>query len=84
MILCRQLYNSAGVVNRLFDKIVWYEEYPTTPGLFVLNGFIYSLIGLYDLYETAQLAHVPTNATMLFTQVRNANERVQIRILCLF
>lgn len=29
------------------------EEYPTTPSSFVLNGFMYSLIGLYDLKETA-------------------------------
>ena len=30
-----------------------YEEYPTTPPLFVLNGFIYSLFGLYDLAQVA-------------------------------
>lgn len=27
-----------------------YEEYPTKPPLFVLNGFIYTLLGLYDLH----------------------------------
>lgn len=26
-----------------------YEEYPTSPPSFVLNGFIYALLGLYDL-----------------------------------
>lgn len=35
------------------NKHDWYEEYPTTPSSFVLNGFMYSLIGLYDLKETA-------------------------------
>ncbi len=30
-----------------------YEEYPTSPASFVLNGFIYSLLGLYDLNATA-------------------------------
>lgn len=35
------------------DKYSWYEEYPTTPPSFVLNGFIYSLIGLYDLMSVA-------------------------------
>lgn len=30
----------------------WYEEYPTTPSTFILNGFIYSLLGLYDLSHT--------------------------------
>uniref|UniRef100_A0A0M3J7P5 heparosan-N-sulfate-glucuronate 5-epimerase n=1 Tax=Anisakis simplex TaxID=6269 RepID=A0A0M3J7P5_ANISI len=37
-----------GVRNDLFGY-AWYEEYPTQPGTFVLNGFMYSLIGLYDL-----------------------------------
>ena len=31
-----------------------YEEYPTTPPLFVLNGFIYSLFGLYDLAQLGE------------------------------
>ena len=38
-----------GVRNRFLNKYVWYEEYPFTEGLYVLNGFMYSLIGLYDL-----------------------------------
>lgn len=37
-----------GVRNDLFGH-PWFEEYPTTPGSFVLNGFMYSLIGLYEL-----------------------------------
>lgn len=40
---------NGGVRNRFLDKFVWYEEYPTRPGTFVLNGFVYSLVGLYDL-----------------------------------
>ena len=35
------------------EKYVWYEEYPTTPASFVLNGFIYALLGLYDVSLTA-------------------------------
>ena len=27
----------------------WYEEYPTSPPTFTLNGFMYSLLGLADL-----------------------------------
>ncbi|XP_013394261.1 D-glucuronyl C5-epimerase B-like [Lingula anatina] len=38
-----------GVLALFMDKYAWYEEYPTTPSLFVLNGFIFSLMGLYDL-----------------------------------
>lgn len=40
-----------GVRSTIFDKYVWYEEYPTVPSIYVLNGFIYSLFGLYDLSE---------------------------------
>ncbi|KAG7221764.1 hypothetical protein INR49_029147 [Caranx melampygus] len=42
-----------GVKAVFMNKYDWYEEYPTTPSSFVLNGFIYSLLGLYDLTETA-------------------------------
>ncbi|XP_022124382.2 D-glucuronyl C5-epimerase B isoform X2 [Pieris rapae] len=43
--------SSAGGVKAMWmDKYVWYEEYPTKPPLFVLNGFIYTLLGLYDLH----------------------------------
>ncbi|XP_055048526.2 glucuronic acid epimerase a [Misgurnus anguillicaudatus] len=42
-----------GVKATFMNKFDWYEEYPTTPSSFVLNGFIYSLIGLYDVAETA-------------------------------
>lgn len=42
-----------GVAATFLDKYVWYEEYPTTPSSFILNGFIYSLIGLYDLKSVA-------------------------------
>lgn len=45
--------NKDGVLAMLFGKFSWYEEYPTTPPLYVLNGFIYSLFGLYDLSQTA-------------------------------
>ncbi|CAG2164012.1 unnamed protein product [Oppiella nova] len=38
-----------GIRTKFMDKYVWFEEYPTTPSTYVLNGFIYSLFGLYDL-----------------------------------
>lgn len=37
-----------GVRAVFMNKYVWYEEYPTIPSSFVLNGFIFSLFGLYD------------------------------------
>ena len=36
------------------NTYVWYEEYPTSPDSFVLNGFMYSLLGLYDLWKTLE------------------------------
>jgi heparosan-N-sulfate-glucuronate 5-epimerase len=42
-----------GVLATFLGKFVWYEEYPTSPHSFVLNGFIYSLLGLYDLHKIA-------------------------------
>ncbi|XP_060116138.1 D-glucuronyl C5-epimerase [Heteronotia binoei] len=42
-----------GVKAVFMNKYDWYEEYPTWPSSFVLNGFVYSLIGLYDLKEVA-------------------------------
>ena len=45
----------------------WYEEYPTEPPSFVLNGFIYSLIGLYDLLTLAPSLQA-REATVLFQQ----------------
>ncbi|KAI6196633.1 Heparosan-N-sulfate-glucuronate 5-epimerase [Aphelenchoides besseyi] len=39
-----------GVRTHLFGY-AWYEEYPTSPSSLVLNGFMYSLIGLYDLSQ---------------------------------
>ncbi|NXQ33365.1 GLCE epimerase, partial [Alaudala cheleensis] len=42
-----------GVKATFMGRHEWYEEYPTSPSSFVLNGFMYALIGLYDLKETA-------------------------------
>nr|XP_018905427.1 PREDICTED: D-glucuronyl C5-epimerase [Bemisia tabaci] len=47
------LTNNGGVVTHFMDQLPWFEEYPTTPSSFTLNGFIYSLIGLYDLVSVA-------------------------------
>ncbi|XP_028393694.1 D-glucuronyl C5-epimerase B-like [Dendronephthya gigantea] len=44
-----------GILATFMNKYRWYEEYPMTPPLFVLNGFLYSLMGLYDLKMTLPL-----------------------------
>ncbi|XP_024891361.1 D-glucuronyl C5-epimerase B isoform X1 [Temnothorax curvispinosus] len=63
-----RLTSAKGGVAALFlGKYVWYEEYPTTPSSFILNGFIYSLIGLYDLKSIAT-GKDAEEATRLFNQ----------------
>lgn len=59
-ILALKLFNKNssenGVKTYFMDRYIWFEEYPTTPSSFVLNGFIYSLIGLYDLSQSCQIS----------------------------
>lgn len=45
--------SEGGVKATFMNKYHWYEEYPTKPASFVLNGFVYSLLGLYDLINIA-------------------------------
>lgn len=43
---------NGGFKRLLFDKFTFYEEYPTLEhGNYVLNGFMFALIGLYDLLQ---------------------------------
>lgn len=43
--------SEGGVVAKVMDRWVWFEEYPTQPPSHILNGFMYALIGLYDLSQ---------------------------------
>jgi len=40
------------------DGNLWFEEYPSKEPSLVLNGFIYTLFGLYDLYRVSNDARV--------------------------
>lgn len=56
-----EISSAQGGVRAKFANLYdWYEEYPTTPSSFVLNGFIFSLFGLYDLKEIATGKHLET------------------------
>lgn len=55
------------LISFCLGKFDWYEEYPTKPASFVLNGFIYSLLGLYDLNATAP-AHLTKDVQYLYSQ----------------
>ena len=56
-----------GVRAYFMSQYPWYEEYPTNPPSFVLNGFIYSLIGLYDILTLAPESRT-AEAKLLFNQ----------------
>ena len=43
-----------GFVSTVMGNLKMFEEYPSEPSLHVLNGFIFSLIGLYDLSRVEQ------------------------------
>ena len=46
-----------GVSSLFLNQFLWFQEYPTEPNTFVLNGFMYSLIGLYDLWHTIKYGY---------------------------
>ncbi|KAL7051549.1 hypothetical protein ACKWTF_004500 [Chironomus riparius] len=61
--------SQGGVLAKFMNILPWYEEYPTTPASFVLNGFIYSLLGLYDLHQVApKTSKGAKEAGILFNQ----------------
>jgi len=57
-----------GVSSMFLNQFVWFQEYPTEPNTFVLNGFMYSLIGLYDLWHTTKysLSEEPQNEVIRY------------------
>ncbi|XP_044002373.1 D-glucuronyl C5-epimerase B isoform X2 [Aphidius gifuensis] len=62
----KTLSENGGVLAKFLDKFIWYEEYPTQPASFILNGFIYALIGLYDLKTIAHGYDDANDAGKLF------------------
>jgi len=54
----RRPWSEGGV--RRYDHAghLWFEEYPSEPPSFVLNGFVYTLFGLYDLFRVTGDAQV--------------------------
>nr|CAG4635983.1 EOG090X0272 [Eubosmina coregoni]SVE69666.1 EOG090X0272 [Eubosmina coregoni] len=59
--------SEGGVRAYFLNQYPFYEEYPTIPPSFVLNGFIYSLIGLYDVMSLAPKESAG-DAQLLFDQ----------------
>ena len=44
-------YEDGGVKRFDQNGLLWFEEYPSKNPSFILNGFIYTLFGLYDLWR---------------------------------
>ena len=61
----------AGGVVSDFDGVPWYEEYPTQPGSHVLNGFLFTLLGLYDAVPWSTTA-----ARLLRHGIRSLRSRI--------
>jgi len=66
--------NQGGVRISIGNRdLVFYEEFPSSKPSYVLNGFIFSLWGLYDLYLVSQEKSVPErfgNTHLDITKIR--------------
>jgi hypothetical protein len=47
-----------GGVRTVENGVVFYEEYPAFPPVRILDGFVFGLLGLYDLYEEIGDDHI--------------------------
>jgi heparosan-N-sulfate-glucuronate 5-epimerase len=46
--------DEGGFMRRDKHNCIWFEEYPTKQPSFVLNGFIYTMLGILDLYRVTK------------------------------
>ena len=67
-----------GVKSKFMDKYTWYEEYPSVPSMHVLNGFIFSLIGLYDLTKIAPKDRIAGIEELLNDGLKSLNGMVSL------
>ncbi len=51
-------YNEGGFKRVDKQGCVWFEEYPSATPSYVLNGYIYSIFGILDLYRVTQREEV--------------------------
>jgi len=47
-------YSEGGFKRIDKHNCIWFEEYPTPKPSYVLNGFIYAIWGIYDLYRVTK------------------------------
>lgn len=64
-------YKDGGVRRRDEKGYLWFEEYPSDPPSYVLNGFIYTLFGLYDLYRVTKSNEVKQDIDQSIETLKN-------------
>ncbi|MDQ6600383.1 DUF6270 domain-containing protein [Bacillus salipaludis] len=47
-----------GVQRKIFNSYIMYQEYPTEKPTHILNGFMFSLLGIFDLYKATNYEYV--------------------------
>jgi heparosan-N-sulfate-glucuronate 5-epimerase len=52
----RRPVRSGGLVRELDGAGVWFEEYPTSPPSYILNGNMFTIVGVWDLSQFDQSA----------------------------
>ncbi|MBA3900372.1 MAG: hypothetical protein H0X62_09220 [Bacteroidetes bacterium] len=57
---------------------LWFEEYPSEKPSFVLNGFIYAIFGLYDLYRVTGMQDVKDDIDACITTLKNNIEKFNV------
>lgn len=62
--------SKTGVRRRDSQGNLWFEEYPSDPPSFVLNGFIYAIFGLYDLYRITRNKEVKEDVDDCITTLK--------------
>ncbi len=61
-----------GGVKKIDENgYLWYEEYPSKPSSYVLNGFIYTIFGLYDLFRITNNKSVKKNIDLCINTLKN-------------
>jgi lantibiotic modifying enzyme len=50
-------YEDGGAKRIDENGYLWYEEYPTDPPSYVLNGYVYAIFGLVDYYRVTKSNH---------------------------
>lgn len=73
----KRLPEHQGVLDYFYD-LPFYEEYPTQTPSLVLNGFMFSLFGLYDLSKTSH------RAFKMSAQLFDAGYNTLIKLLPLY